>query len=57
MDVDKELIEKILEATILCMDYPLSQITDDGEYDRAVDLQNDLKSSLENLKDPRKRQP
>lgn len=45
-----EVIEKMLEAIIFCMDYPMANITDDDEYSDAVDLQNDLKNALNELK-------
>jgi len=48
--LDDYALEKMLEAIILCMDYPLSQISDDDEYSDAVDLQNDLREILNELK-------
>jgi hypothetical protein len=45
-----DIIEPMLEAIILCMDYPMSKITDDDEYSDAVDLQNELKDILNELK-------
>jgi len=47
---DKETMEKMLEAILMCMDYPMSQMDSDEEYDQAVDLQNDLKEKLAELK-------
>lgn len=49
MEIDNEHLEKLLEAIIFCMNYPLSQITNDDEYSDKVDLQNDLKNWLDYL--------
>lgn len=51
MTLDKNKLEPMLEAIILCMDYSLSQISDDDEYSNAVDLQNELKEMLNELKE------
>lgn len=50
MTLDESILEPMLKAIILCMDYPLSQITDDNEYSDAVDLQNELRDILNELK-------
>jgi len=49
MEVDNELLEKMLKAIIFCMDYPLSHIDDDDEYSDKVDLQNELRDYLNML--------
>jgi hypothetical protein len=49
MEIDKDVLERILEAIVFCMDYPLSKITDDEEYDEKVDLQNELREILDSL--------
>lgn len=46
---NNEILEKILEAVIFCMDYPLSQIIDDEEYSDKIDFQNELKEMLSEL--------
>lgn len=46
MEVNKELMEKILEAVVFCMDYPMAKIDDDEGYSKMVDLQNELREKL-----------
>lgn len=49
MKLDNNILEPMLKAIILCMDYPLAQIDDDDEYSDAVDLQNELREILSRL--------
>jgi hypothetical protein len=37
----------VLEAVVLCLDHYMATISDDKEFDRLVDLQNEIREELE----------
>ena len=45
------ILVKIIKATIMCMDHSMADIVDDDKYDRAVDLQNELREMLAELQE------